>query len=134
MGVADTKRPSKVELWNERRRARHEQARTLHRQGGSIQAISRELRMDRRTVRTTSKVETCPEARGRRKGNPGSTVIWSTVPEMGRGVSDSAQLYREIRSKGYRGSGSSVRHFVARWRAALPDGLKRARTGPTCGA
>jgi len=44
-GVADTKRPSKLELWNERRRARHEQARTLHRQEASFQAISRELKL-----------------------------------------------------------------------------------------
>src|SRR5262245_25462177 len=47
--VADIKRPSKLELWNERRRARHEQVQTLHRQGASIQAISRELRMPRST-------------------------------------------------------------------------------------
>jgi transposase len=60
-GIPNTKRPSKVELWNERRRARHEQVRTLHRQGASIQAISRELRMHRRTVRMMLKVETCPE-------------------------------------------------------------------------
>ena len=59
--VADMKRPSKLELWNERRRARHEQARTLHQQGASIQAISRELRMHRRTVRMMLKLETCPE-------------------------------------------------------------------------
>jgi transposase len=29
-----------------------------------------------------------------------------------------------------RGSESSIRHFVARWRTSLPDGLKRARNGP----
>jgi hypothetical protein len=46
------------------------------------------------------------------------------------GCHNSAQLHREIRSQGYRGSESSVRHFVARWRASLPDGLKRARSGP----
>ncbi len=38
------------------------------------------------------------------------------------GCHNSAQLHREIRSQGYRGSESSVRHFVARWRASLPDG------------
>src|SRR5262249_11096424 len=59
--IPATKRPSKVELWNERRRARHEQVRTLHRQGASIQAISRELRMHRRTVRMMLQVEICPE-------------------------------------------------------------------------
>src|SRR5262249_61399879 len=36
-GIPDTKRPSKVELWNERRRVRHQQAQTLHRHGASIQ-------------------------------------------------------------------------------------------------
>src|SRR5262250_860334 len=59
--IPDAKRPSKVELWNERRRARHEQVRTLHRQGASIQAISRDLRMHRRTVRLMLHAETCPE-------------------------------------------------------------------------
>jgi transposase len=51
VGIPDTRRPSKIELWNERRRTRHEQVHTLHRQGASIQAISRELRIHRRTVR-----------------------------------------------------------------------------------
>src|SRR5262249_41508915 len=60
-GIPDTKRPSKVELWNERRRASHEQVRTHHRQGASIQVISRELRMHQRTVRMLLRPETCPE-------------------------------------------------------------------------
>jgi transposase len=131
-GVADMKRPSKLELWNERRRARHEQAHTLHRQGASIRAISRELRMHRRTVRMMLKVETCPERSGPSKRQ---SRIDRHLEYLSRrwaeGCHNSAQLHREIRSKGYRGSESSVRHFVARWRAALPDGLKRARTGPS---
>ena len=130
-GVAEMKRPSRLELWNERRRARHEQAHTLHRQGANIRAISRELRMHRRTVRMMLKVETCPERAGPSKRQ---SRIDRHLEYLSRrwaeGCHNSAQLYREIRSKGYRGSDSSVRHFVARWRAALPDGLKRARTGP----
>src|SRR5215467_1160080 len=58
-GVVDMKRPSKLELWNERRRARHEQVQTLHRQGASIQAISRELRMHRRTVSAICSLKVC---------------------------------------------------------------------------
>jgi len=130
-GVADTKRPSKLELWNERRRARHEQAHMLHRQGASIRAISLELRMHRRTVRMMLKVETCPERVGPSKRQ---SRIDRHLEYLSRrwaeGCHNSAQLHREIRSNGYRGSESSLRHFVARWRAALPDGLKRARTGP----
>jgi transposase len=130
-GAADMKRPSKLELWNERRRARHQQAHTLHRQGASIRTIARELRMHRRTVRMMLKVETCPERAGPSKRQ---SRIDRHLEYLSRrwaeGCHNSAQLHREIRSEGYRGSDSSVRHFVARWRAALPDGLKRARTGP----
>src|SRR5262245_33517442 len=130
-GVADMKRPSKLELWNERRRARHEQAHTLHRQGANIQAISRELRMHRRTVRMMLKVETCPERAGPSKR---PSRIDRHLEYLSRrwaeGCHNSAQLHREIRSKGYRGSESSIRHFVARWRADWPDRLKRARIGP----
>jgi transposase len=130
-GILATKRPSKVELWNERRRARHEQVQTLHRQGVSIQAISRELRMHRRTVRMMLQAETCPERAAPLKRQ---SRIDRHLNYLSRrwadGCHNSAQLHREIRYQGYRGSESSVRHFVARWRASLPDGLKRALSGP----
>jgi transposase len=77
------------------------------------------------------KVETCPERVG-----PSKRQSWIDrhleylSRRWAESCHNSAQLHREIRSKGYRGSESSVRHFVARWRAALPDGLKRARIGP----
>jgi transposase len=73
--ILDNKRPSKVELWNERRRARHEQVRTLHRQGVITLAISRELRMHRRTVRMMLQAETCPERAAPSKDNLGLIVI-----------------------------------------------------------
>src|SRR5262245_13789198 len=56
-GVQDTKRPSKVELWNERRQARHEQVRR------------------------------------RRKGDLGSTAIWSTCPGDGPRVVTTPRSY-----------------------------------------
>jgi transposase len=124
-------RPSKVELWNERRRTRHELVWTLHRQGANIRAISRELRMHRRTVRMLLRAETCPErATPSRRPSRIDRHLEYLSKRWAEGCHNSAQLHREIRSNGYRGSESSVRHFVARWRAALPDRLKRARTGP----
>jgi hypothetical protein len=130
-GILDTERPSKVELWNERRRARHEQVRTLHQQGASTLAISRELRMHRRTVRMMLQAETCPEhaAPPKRQSRIDRHLNYLSR-RRAEGCHNSAQLHREIRSQGYRGSESSVRHFVARWRASLPEGLKRARSGP----
>src|SRR5262249_19254376 len=130
-GNPEHKRPSQDEPWNERRRARHEQVQMLHRQGISIQAISRELRMHRRTVRMLLRAETCPErAVPSRRPSRIDRHLEYLSRRWAEGCHNSAQLHREIRSRGYRGSESSVRHFVARWRAALHDRLKRARTGP----
>jgi transposase len=131
VGASVANRPSKVELWNERRQARHERVWTRHRQGASIQAISRELRMHRRTVRMLLRAETCPKrATPSRRPSRIDRHLEYLSKRWAEGCYNSAQLHREIRSKGYRGSESSVRHFIARWRAALPDGLKRARSGP----
>jgi transposase len=131
VGIAVANRPSKVELWNERRQARHERVWTLHRQGASIRAISLELRMHRRTVRMLLRAETCPKrATLARRPSRIDRHLEYLSRRWAEGCYNSAQLHREIRSKGYRGSESSVRHFVARWRAALPDRLKRARSGP----
>src|SRR5262249_26199061 len=96
-----------------------------------IQAITRERRMHRRTVRMTLHAETCRErgAASNRQSRIDRHLNYLSR-RWAEGCHNSAQLHREIRSQGYRGSESSVRHFVARWRASLPDGLKRARNGP----
>ena len=102
-GITDTKRPSKVELWNERRQARHEQAQTLHRQGASIQAISRELRMHRRTVRMMLRAEVCQAraAPSKRKSRIDRHLNYLSR-RWAKGCHNSAQLRREIRSQGFR--------------------------------
>src|SRR5882672_9067486 len=128
--VVDTnnRRPSKAELWNERKRTKYEQVRRLHRQGASIQAIAREFRMHRRTIRTMLRSETCPQRAipSKRKSQIDRHIDY-LARRWADGCHNSAQLHREIRMQGYRGSESSVRHFVARWRAELPEGLRRVR-------
>lgn len=47
-----------------------------------------------------------------------------------KSVRSAADLYRELLNRGYQGSSSRVRHFVAQWRRDLPSELKRARRGP----
>src|SRR5262249_3989918 len=85
----------------------------------------------RRTVRMMLKVETCPE---RAVPSKRQSRIDRHLEYLSRrwaeGCHNSAQLHREIRSKGYRGSETSVRHFVAPSLTALPNGLKRALSGP----
>ena len=87
--------------------------------------------MHRRTVRMMLQAETCPERAvpSKRQSRIDRHLNYLSG-RWAEGCHNSAQLCREIRSQGYRGSESSVRHFVARWRASLPDGLKRALSGP----
>src|SRR5262245_26871197 len=87
--------------------------------------------MHRRTVRMLLRTGTCPErAAPSRRPSRIDRHLEYLSRRWAEGCHNSAQLHREIRSKGYRGSESSIRHFVARWRAHLPDSLKRARIGP----
>jgi transposase len=127
----NTRRPSKAELWNERKRVRYEQVWQLHRQGASIQAIAREFRMHRRAVRAMLRSETCPQHAipTKRKSQIDRHVDY-LAQRWAEGCHNSAQLHREIRAQGYRGSESSIRHFVVQWRAELPEELRRARKGP----
>jgi len=128
--VTNTQRASKAELWNERKRVRFEQVRQLHCQGASIQAIAREFRMHRRTVRMMLQAETCPQrATPPKRKSQIDRHIEYLAQRWTEGCHNSAQLHRELRAQGYRGSESSVRHFVARWRTELPKGLRRARSG-----
>src|SRR5262245_309096 len=87
--------------------------------------------MHRRTVRMMLQAETCPEraAPSKRQSRIDRHLNYLSR-RWAEGCHNSAQLRREIRSQCYCGSESSVRHFVARWRASFPDGLKRARSVP----
>ena len=71
--------------------------------------------MHRRTVRMMLQAETCPEraAPSKRQSRIDRHMNYLSR-RWAEGCHNSAQLHREIRSQGYRGSGSSVRHFVAR--------------------
>ncbi|MCI0392412.1 MAG: ISL3 family transposase [Acidobacteria bacterium] len=128
--ITNNHRPSKAELWNERKRVRYEQVMQLYRRGASIQAIAREFRMHRRTVRMMLRAETCPQrATPPKRKSQIDRHIEYLAQRWAEGCCNSAQLHREIRAQGYRGSQSSVRHFVAQWRAELPEGLRRTRNG-----
>src|SRR5262245_3717333 len=52
--------------------------------------------------------------------------FWWTLSDALRLISFQTGKHRRWRL----GSSKPVRHFVARWRASLPDGLKRALSGP----
>lgn len=125
--------PTKLALWNERRQARYEEVRQCWQQGATIKRMAEQFGMHRRTVRLFIRSASCPE-----RLTPRSCTRTSKLDRhqeylaqrWAQGCHSAADLYRELVPRGFRGSQSLVRHYVAQWRSTLPPELKRARRGP----
>lgn len=100
-----------------RRLARYEEVHQLQQQGLSERAIARQLQISRTIVRRFLAADQFPERSARL---PRSTPLTPYHDYLHRrwaeGCHNSAQLWRELRTRGYRGQRSSVRDFVAPWR------------------
>ncbi|GGR01887.1 ISL3 family transposase [Kitasatospora griseola] len=100
-------------------RQRHKDVHDRLNRGDSLSAISRELQLDRKTVRryaTSDLDDLVASARDRR---PELLARFkSYIQQRYRtGGTNAAQLYREIHERGYRGSKVVVRRYVATLRA-----------------
>ena len=124
-------RPTKLELWNDRREQRYEEVQQLWRQGATIRSIAERFGMHRRTVRMMIKADQCPQRMPPTRRNSQLDYYISTLAEQwAAGCHNSAEMYRELKRKGFRGSESAVRKFIRQWREELPTELKRRRRGP----
>jgi transposase len=87
---------------------------TLHQQGFSQRDISRRLKIGRETVRRFLRAETFPErsqpTRKARLLDPHKPYLLKRWQE---GCWNGTQLYYEIKERGYRGSSSYLRRFIA---------------------
>jgi transposase len=125
--------PTKLARWNERRQARYEEVRQCWQQGATIKRIAEQFGMHRRTVRMFIRSASCPERLTPRPCMRTSKLDRHReylAQRWAAGCHSAADLYRELLPRGFRGSQSLVRHYVAQWRSQLPPELKRARRGP----
>ncbi|MBS1807645.1 MAG: ISL3 family transposase [Acidobacteria bacterium] len=130
---AETKPPPSTKLarWNERRQARYEEVRQCWQQGATIKRMAEQFGMHRRTVRLFIRSENCPQRlRPRSRASQLDPHLEYLAQRWADGCHSAADLYRDLRLRGFHGSQSLVRHYVAQWRSALPPELKRARRGP----
>jgi len=103
----------------DKRSARYEDVRTLFEQGLSQRAIARKLKLSRTTVSTFVQAEQYPEMhhsqRGARRSllDPYKRYI---LQRWQQGCRNSVQLYDEIKRRGFTGSASLLRIFVAELR------------------
>lgn len=103
------------------RLARYEQAHHFHAKGWPIRAISRELGLNRNTVRTYLRAASFPERQPRVLRQPG--ILEPFVPYLierwNAGCRTGATLWKEIVEQGYTGKRVTVFSFVTRLRRAL---------------
>ncbi|MGW0022628.1 transposase [Rhodococcus sp. NPDC003382] len=105
-----------------RTRERHAAVHQLHARGLSISGISRELNLDRRTVRRFVRATDTDEllATSRMAGATLLTAHERYLRErFAAGCTVAARLTREITERGYRGSAQTVRRFLHPLRAAV---------------
>jgi transposase len=101
----------------DQRHARYQEVLQRSQSGLGIRAIARDLGMSRHTVRRFIRAEGFPE-RAPRPPRPGILTPYEPYlrERWSAGCQNAHQLYREIRERGYAGSGSQVRHVLATWR------------------
>lgn len=101
----------------ERRRERVEEALARHREGMTIAAIGREFGATRKTVRRWVRAGEYRE-RATPPRCPGILAPFEAYlrERWDAGCRNVAQLFRELRERGYHGSNSHLRHHLARWR------------------
>ncbi|WP_216892791.1 helix-turn-helix domain-containing protein [Nocardia alni] len=97
----------------------HPQILQMLAQGRTISAISRELHLDRKTVRRYARTELDDLLHS---GIRRASLIDPFVPHLQarwrEGCVNAAVLFQEIAAQGFTGSAQTVRHYLQRWRVA----------------
>jgi len=122
--------PTQSELRRQRRLERYQQVVALFNAGHSKSAISRELDIERKTVRRWLRPGQFPERKPPHRRPPRVTEFADYLQQRwNEGCHNASRLYQEIREKGYRGKRAMVARFVSGWRktgkAASPKAPER---------
>jgi transposase len=122
----------KKKISRDKRYARYEQVLALHQAGMGQRAIAREMHMSRRLVRRFLTWETFPEraaGSGRRPKSKGKLAPYLAYlhERWNAGEHTGSHRFREIKERGYTGSGSLLRRVLGEWRAQLPATPRQGR-------
>jgi len=111
-----------------KRYERYQEVLTLHQQGIGVRAITRQVGISRNTVRRYLHAETFPEQGLRRKRQSRLDPYLPYLCERWEArCQNAAQLYRELKDRGYRGSHTLLRALLSDWRANSPTTARRTR-------
>jgi len=106
-----------------RHRTRYEQIQTLIQRGMTITAISRRLRLDRKTVRKFARASRAEAVSARGQQLPSSMLrrCYGYLNQRWQeGCQDGAILFVELQAQGYRGSARTLRRYLSSLRRGQP--------------
>jgi transposase len=110
-------RATPAQLRRQRRLERYEQVVSMVNSGQSQAAIARALGMERKTVRRWLRAGQFPERKPPHRRPPKVNEFAEYLQQRwDEGCHNAAQLYREIREKGYLGKRAMLARLVAGWR------------------
>ena len=110
-------RPPQPSVGDERQQGRFAAVHALQQAGRSVSAIGRELGLSRATVRKYLRAEACPvRSRHSRLLGPGSPHVAYLRERWAAGCDNAAQLWAELRARGFTGSAGAVRRYLGAWR------------------
>ncbi len=109
-----------------RKRERFLQVEELRAKGYPIRQIALSLRMHRRTVRLYLKSDELPERKTPIRSNELRKFLPYLEQRWTEGERNATKLGRELREKGYRGSVSTVVHYLTGWREICPERQENA--------
>ncbi|GHO97568.1 transposase [Reticulibacter mediterranei] len=101
-----------VQLHRAERVARYEQAMALRKQGLSYQAIAERVGVGHSTVRRWIEAGVFPERKRREQASQLDPYLSFIRERWAQGCHNMARIYRELTTKGYKGSYESVRNLV----------------------
>lgn len=114
-----------------RRQARFDLVKQLHKEGHSIRAIQKHLKISWRTARKYIDADVCPQYPAGRI-RPSKLTPWLPYLEKRwqAGYTNATQLWREIEAQGFTGARSLVSRWAAKERKLLPRSTQYSRQQP----
>jgi transposase len=128
--VASAVRLTSSQQRRQRRLERYQQVVALANEGRSQSEISRELGIERKTVRRWLRRGQFPERKSPHRRPPKVSEFADYLQQRwNEGCHNATRLYQEIRGKGYKGKRAMVARFVSGWRTTnKPTSPKAAQT------
>jgi len=116
----------------DRRAERYGVVRALAQQGVSIAAISRQTGIARPTIRSYLRAPACPERAAQAQYLHALDAHELYVRRRwAEGCTNAAELWRELRARGFAGSAGTVRRYVGQWRTTPQRPGRPVHTPPS---